>query len=114
MKKIFILVTLIFISTICFGQTEMEIHQQSNNAYKKADQEMTLVYKKVLKKLIDPNQRQLLIQAQRAWIKYKESHCKAIANLYEGGSMQPAIQADCLTELTKQRTRALQAYFEMI
>ena len=112
MKKVTFLIILLALEITSFGQSQMEMNQQAFRDYIKADAEMTVVYKKVLKKMTDSNQKQMLINAQRAWIKYKDAHCKAIANLYEGGSMQPMVYSGCLAELTKERTKNLQTYFE--
>ena len=88
------------------------MNQEAFAAYQKADSQMTIVYKKVMKKLTDPKQKQALIQAQRNWIKYKEAHCKAIADLYEGGSMRGMVYSNCLETLTNERKRNLETYFE--
>ncbi|MCP9752327.1 lysozyme inhibitor LprI family protein [Ferruginibacter sp. HRS2-29] len=96
MKKIILIITLSFSGIVAFGQTQLEMNSEAFAAYQKADSEMIMVYKKVLKKLTDTKQKQALIQTQRNWIKYKEAHCKAIADLYEGGSMRGMIYSDCL------------------
>jgi uncharacterized protein YecT (DUF1311 family) len=112
LKKIILIITLFFSGIIAFGQTQSEMNQEAFAAYQKADSEMTIVYKKVLKKLTDPKQKQDLIQAQRNWIKYKEAHCKAIADLYQGGSMQGMVHSYCLETLTNERKKNLETYFE--
>ncbi|MCX7564978.1 lysozyme inhibitor LprI family protein [Sulfitobacter sp. F26169L] len=48
-----------------------------------------------------------LLEAQRAWIAYRDIACDAHASPFEGGSMQPLIRATCLSELTAARTRML-------
>lgn len=88
------------------------MNQQAFVAYEKADTEMSKTYKKVLKQLTDPKQKQALIQAQKNWIKYKEAHCKAIAGLYEGGSMRGMVYSNCLETLTIERKKNLETYFE--
>ena len=57
-------------------------------------------------------EKDLLLEAQRAWIKYKEAHCKAVAYGYEGGSMKPLIACSCLEELTNERRKKLESYLE--
>lgn len=115
MKKEFLLSTLFLLSIkFCFSQTQMELNQQTYKEYQSADAEMTKTYKLILSKMTIAKQKQELIETQRAWIKYKESHCKAISNLYEGGSMQPMVQSQCLTEITEQRTKLIKLYFERL
>ena len=112
MKKITISLFFLLSSIVSVCQTQMEMNQEAFTLYKKADTRMTLVYKKVAKSLKDPKQKQTLIQTQRKWIIYKEAHCKAIAALYEGGSIQPLIYYDCLKTITNDRIKNLQNYLE--
>ena len=48
-----------------------------------------------------------LLAAQRAWLTYRDTACAVHASPYEGGSIQPLIHANCLTNLTVARTRLL-------
>ncbi len=48
-----------------------------------------------------------LLEAQRAWLTYRDAACDVHASSFEGGSLQPLIRSTCLTELTVQRTRML-------
>ena len=50
-----------------------------------------------------------LIEAQTAWIKYRDSHCKFDCMGYKGGSIYPLMYSDCLTALTEMRTKQLNA-----
>jgi uncharacterized protein YecT (DUF1311 family) len=101
---------LFLVPLFCFGQTQLEMNTQSFQDYEKADAKMVLVYKKVLKTFTDEAAKKIFIEAQRAWIKYKETHCKFIASGYEGGSMKPMIYSSCLMGITNQRTKQLHEY----
>jgi urease subunit beta len=48
-----------------------------------------------------------LLEAQRAWLTYRDAACKVHASPFEGGSIQPLIRSTCLSELTAQRTALL-------
>lgn len=48
-----------------------------------------------------------LLRAQRAWLTFRDAHCDAISHRYRGGSIQPLIQSDCLTRITRARTEQL-------
>lgn len=48
-----------------------------------------------------------LLQAQRAWLSYRDAACDVQASPYAGGSIQPLIKFSCLSELTAERTRML-------
>lgn len=54
------------------------------------------------------NLKQSVVDAQKLWISYKDSHCNAEGLAYEGGSIQPMIVGDCKARLTKDRSVALQ------
>ncbi len=51
-----------------------------------------------------------LREAQRLWIPYRDAACRADATNFEGGSMQPMVEAFCLTRLTQQRTDELASF----
>lgn len=93
-----------------FGQTQAEMNEEAKKAHSLADKEMTLVYKTLMANLTTQSEKDLLLAAQRAWITYKEAHCKALAQQYEGGSMMPLIYYGCLEEMTRQRMEQLNAY----
>ncbi len=99
-------------SVMCFAQTQLEMNIKAYEDYKVADAKMSVLYKKVLKTFTNAADKKLLLEAQRAWIKYKETHCKLVANAYEGGSIQPLIYATCLTSITEDRTEELKKLIE--
>ncbi|MDO1451774.1 lysozyme inhibitor LprI family protein [Rhodocytophaga aerolata] len=90
------------------AQTQLEMNEEAYNNYKKADKELNLVYKKLLGSL-NPKEKSLLIQAQRSWIKFRDSHCDFAAEEFDGGSIQPMVWATCLEEKTKARIEDLKA-----
>ncbi len=103
MKKYIIL--LIFIVKCNFNlsaQTQLEINHTTNLNFKKVDTELNKVYKQLMP-LLEENQKTMLIQAEKDWVKYRDSHCKFEASQYEGGSIQSSIFSTCLEELTRKR-----------
>ena len=111
MKNIIILTLfLCFINVVSLGQTQMEMNQQASTSNKKADAKMALIYKKVQKETLSDIDKKLLLDAQRTWIKYKEAYCKSASASYAGGSIQPLIYFNCLTEITKERIKQLNIY----
>jgi uncharacterized protein YecT (DUF1311 family) len=111
-KSIFFVLINCFLSVMCFAQTQAEMNILANKDYKAADAKMAKIYKKVLNSLTNASDKKLLLEAQRAWIKYKETHCKLVANAYKGGSIQPLIYANCLTSITEARIKALEELIE--
>ncbi len=111
-KKIITTSVSLFISAICFAQTQMEMNQKAFADYKKADTKMTVLYKKVQKVITDSKEKTLLFEAQRTWIKFKEAHCKSAAADEEGGSIYPLIYATCLKQVTEDRILQLNEYLK--
>jgi uncharacterized protein YecT (DUF1311 family) len=51
-------------------------------------------------------------QAERAWLTYRDPQCRAAGQQYEGGSMRPMIESQCLTTLTEHRIADLKSIYE--
>jgi uncharacterized protein YecT (DUF1311 family) len=113
MRKYILFSILILLSVFVSAQSQAEMNEKAIDDYKKSDMEMTRVYKTVMGKLRQKTAKDLLLEAQRAWIKYKETHCNAITNQYDGGSIMPLIYYSCLEELTNQRKKQLERYLQM-
>ena len=101
----------LFLSLYASAQTQLEINQQAADSMHMADAERTAVYKQA-RNTGDATQKKLLLKAQQEWVRYKQAHCKAIAQNYDKGSMQPMILYNCIKELTKERTQKLKRYLE--
>jgi uncharacterized protein YecT (DUF1311 family) len=107
MKSLVLFILLFSLSEKGLSQTQAEMNKEAVNAYKKADEEMARVYRSVMNQLPTDEDKKLLLEAQRAWIKYKEAHCKALTNQLKGGSIYTLQYHDCLLGLTKERKQAL-------
>ena len=81
------------------------------DAYRAADAELNAVYARLRARLPEEERRELR-DVQRAWLAYRDGHCRMEAAEFEGGSMQPLILHGCLAHLTRERTRALKALEE--
>lgn len=86
------------------NQHQMNMCQQQD--YEAADARLNAAYRALTAK-IDPAQRGFLVEAQRAWIQFRDKECKYEAAESEGGSIYPLLYAGCLTRLTKVRTKEL-------
>ena len=68
------------------------------------DKQLTIAYQELLKDG-DPQQRELLRQAERAWIKFRDAHC---AYMGAGESIIARVNAaQCLSDMTEKRAREL-------
>lgn len=86
--------------------------------YKAAEARLNASYKQLLNKLDKiteeyPHRSGLkpkLISAQRAWIKYRKSQCRAVEEWYKGGTLQYGLYADCMRSLAEKRTEELNSF----
>jgi len=109
--SLFILIAVIFTNFNLKAQTQMEMTQTAHNDFKKADAKLNKVYKQVLK-ILTEKEKQLLIKAQKDWLKFRDSQCQFEVEQYNGGSIQPLMHANCLKERTKDRIDDLKAILE--
>ena len=53
-----------------------------------------------------------LLEAQRAWLSYRDAHCRVDGYTARGGSLEPLLSSTCKTALTKARTEELRELAE--
>ena len=78
---------------------ELKVEEQKldgvlNKAYKKSDW--------IIKEII---------QSQKDWLKYRESHCRAMYASYGNGTMRLIAHPACMVELTKERKSQIRINF---
>ncbi|MFV8331999.1 lysozyme inhibitor LprI family protein [Flavobacterium sp. GSP14] len=98
----------LFFSFNSFSQTQLEMNKAADAKYKKADVELNKVYKKLIS-ILNQSEKLLLIQAEKDWVKFRDSSCKFESSQYEGGSIKPLIYSTCLEELTRKRILEIKA-----
>lgn len=54
-----------------------------------------------------PGYFQSLLEAQRAWITFRDAHCRVDGYTARGGSLEPLLVSSCKTALTEARTEQL-------
>lgn len=83
----------------------------AGEAYRAADAELNARYREIMERLLDDEAaRGLLVEAQRAWLAYRDAECALAASGVEGGSIYPMILVTCLTDLTAARSADLAGY----
>lgn len=112
------LATLLFVSIAqaddcANATTQGEMNQCAAQERKAADDELNNLYKQITARLKDnPEARQLLVKAQRAWIGFRDTECNFSASGVEGGSVYPLIYGNCITDLTKARVETFKTYLK--
>jgi uncharacterized protein YecT (DUF1311 family) len=104
--------------------TQSDMNRCAYQDFQKADAELNVVWKdvsatmKAWDKEIDRDYDKAaghfdtLLAAQRAWLTYRDEHCRLRSFEMRGGSMEPFIFQSCRARVTKERTRELQEYVE--
>lgn len=85
--------------------------------YKAEDKRLNTAYRALVKKLeTDQNDAaKLLVEAQRAWIKFRDANCNfEAASMASGGTLEPVLRLGCLAGTTKARTQELKAQLENV
>lgn len=101
----------------CLSQANtLEINACLSASLARRDKVLNAAYQDLLKRLAPadagdttdyPRARKHLLDAQRAWITFRDTDCAGRVVLYEGGSIRGAVQLSCLIRHTEQRTQAL-------
>ena len=94
-------------------QDQHTMNRCAQEDFQKADAELNKVYQQLLLKLETAHKEKLKL-AQRAWVAFRDAHCECESFAFDGGSMQPLIRSSCLAQVTRDRTRQLQATLKEI
>ena len=114
MKKLLLtIITLLSltISNQAFGQSQLEMNQEEQNKYLKADKKLNNVYNQILKEYKSDTEfiKNLKI-AQRIWIQFRDAEMKSkYPDREQGyyGSIHPLCWTVYLRDLTEERTKKL-------
>ncbi len=77
-----------------------------SSSYRDVDKELNRVYGVLKEKNYDSTR---LVEAQRAWIKFRDLECKAISPAHNG-SLYPYELYSCLIDITEKRINDLERY----
>ncbi|WP_370600319.1 lysozyme inhibitor LprI family protein [Pseudomonas nitroreducens] len=76
--------------------------------YSAADKRLNQVYNDYRQRL-DARQKDGLKDAQQAWLRYRDLHCRFAASSVEGGSAYGMVFDGCLAEVTDARVKELKS-----
>ncbi|MNB92784.1 hypothetical protein D3C75_398950 [compost metagenome] len=78
-----------------------------------ADKELNALYQQITSRFKgNPDNKKLLVGAQRAWVAFRDAECKFSTSGVEGGSVYPLIYSNCVTELTRARVQTFKNYLK--
>ena len=84
------------------ASTQMEMNTCAAAQFQTADKKLNETYQNALQRA-EPPQRDLLKKAQIAWIALRDADCALVSSGTEGGSIQPMIASQCMTDKTDER-----------
>jgi len=93
---------------ICAGQDYARADAELNEVWR----ELRMVTKKADEYSRDdgrPGHWEMLLGAQRAWLAYRDAHCRLVGYDARGGSLEPMLVSACKAELTRARTQRMRA-----
>ena len=90
------------------AQSQMELNAQAAADLRKSDQQLNAVYNKLRAKISDAGKKGLQT-AQQSWLRFHDQECEFETMGTVGGSIHSMIVAICLTRLTDQRVKDLEA-----
>lgn len=79
--------------------------------FEAADKELNKDFREIQARLAgEAEMRKLLVDAQRAWISFRDTECAFQASGVAGGSVYPMTLALCKASLTSERVKQLRSY----
>ena len=102
-------------SAACDGTTQSEMSACAQDALQHADTALNASYRRLTARLSGtPAAARSLVEAQRAWIRFRDAECDFSTVGYEGGSIRPMLTSQCLERMTRQRTAALENHIHCL
>ena len=89
-------------------KTQTDMNRNYDHELEVADAELDKVYKGAMTQASSVRAKDALRNAERAWIKYRDSECKLETLGARGGSAYSVVAAICLTIKIRARTQELQ------
>lgn len=87
-------------------ETQTAMNTCAQSEYDQADVRLNNTYQAV-KATVSGEKVNQLVEAEEAWITYRDLYCDFVQSQFAGGSMQPLVYHSCMTQLTQNRTALL-------
>ncbi|MGJ7507112.1 lysozyme inhibitor LprI family protein [Variovorax sp. GT1P44] len=102
-------------------KTTVEINDCAQQTLARKDKELNAAYQALVKSLAGTDKsdatdyegtKKLLLQAQRAWVQFRDNDCNAKYTFYAGGTIRDITALTCKIEHTEQRTKELKDWIK--
>ena len=91
--------------------SQMAMNVCADQAYRKTDAELNAVYSQINGRLKqDKEATKLLVNAQKAWLAFREAECTFSTSASVQGSVYPMLVAQCRGGMTSKRIDELKTY----
>jgi uncharacterized protein YecT (DUF1311 family) len=96
----------------CVNATSQTVMNMcADQAYRKTDAELNALYSQITDRLKhDKGATRLLINAQKAWLAFRDAECTFSTSASAQGSVYPMLVAQCRDGLTSKRIDELKTY----
>jgi uncharacterized protein YecT (DUF1311 family) len=97
----------------------LEINDCASIEKEKVESQLNATYKSVIQKLEHPEPevaddylatKKALVEAQRAWVKFREADCDATYTWHRGGTIRTLMYIGCMQAHAEQRIKELKEY----
>ena len=104
------------------AMSQMEMNACATQQFERADAELNTLYRRLIESAREldrspdngqsegddrPGEEATLREAQRAWVAFRDAHCRGEGYAERGGSLEPMIAAECRARLTRERIAQL-------
>jgi len=93
------------------ASSQMTMNVCADQAYRKTDDELNAVYKQINDRLKDDREAaKLLVNAQKAWLAFRDAECTFTTSASAQGSVYPMLVTQCRDGMTSKRIEELKTY----
>lgn len=91
--------------------SQMAMNVCADQAYRKTDAELNAAYRQINDRLKDDKDAmKLLVNAQKAWLAFRDAECTFSTSASAQGSVYPMLVAQCRDGMTRKRVEELKVY----
>lgn len=87
-----------------------DINECASIEQKKVEDKLNKVYQRVIKSIGEADTRKALVDAQRAWVKFREADCKAVHERYKTGTARTVMFIGCMQQHAEARIKNLEDF----
>ncbi len=88
------------------AMSTIDMLQCADRDYQAADKRLNQSYS-AFKKTLDAEGAKLLLESQRAWLKFRDTNCAVAADMARGGTLSPLLNLGCQADMTEKRNKEL-------